>query len=136
MRFPPCPAEIISALSGRGIPKILNASGSLNCFSFFVFLPFLLGYILGNSIIRSISIAGLAFSLLVFFILLIAGNLEGMVCILMALPLLILAVALGWAMNYLIRGNKKKDYPEDLIHSSLLPFVAFVCVGFIQATAI
>ena len=100
--------------------------------SFFVFLPFLLGYILGKSFIRMISFAGLVFSFVVFFILLLAGHLEGMVCILMALPLLILAIAVGASVNYLINGNKKKDHPEDLIHNSLLPFIVFVCLGFAE----
>jgi hypothetical protein len=91
-----------------------------------------LGYIHGKSLIRTISFAGLVFSLVVFFILLLEGKLEGMVCILMALPLLILAVALGALVSYLIKGNKKKDHPEDLIHNSLLPFIVFVCVGFAE----
>ena len=57
--------------------------------SFFVFLPFILGYILGKSSIKTISLIGLVVSLVIFFILLFTGGLEGMVCILLALPLVI-----------------------------------------------
>ncbi len=101
--------------------------------SFFVFLPFLLGYILGKSTIKNISLAGLIFSVFTFFSLLITGKLEGMVCILMAMPLIFVSIALGYLVKLLIsRFVPNED--DDLLDSnhfksSILPFLAFAVMG-------
>src|SRR5687768_8265857 len=101
-------------------------------FSFFVFLPFILGYILGKSTIKKISLWGLIVSLAIFFILLLAGGLEGMICILMAMPLIIAAIALGALVKYLVRKNRVDDPKENLIKSSILPFCLFLGFAFIE----
>ncbi|MBC6996520.1 hypothetical protein QWY85_09615 [Neolewinella lacunae] len=101
-------------------------------FSFFVFLPFVLGYVLGNSTIKAISIWGLLLSLAVFFILLLAGGLEGMVCILMAMPLVLVAIGLGILVKYLVNRNKKPANPEDLFQSSIIPLCLFLTFSFIE----
>lgn len=106
--------------------------------SFFVFLPFILGYILGNAGVKTFSFWGLVLSLITFFILLLFGGLEGMVCILMALPLIIAAVALGYGVKYLLNKSKKKkgnddvidDPNDDILKSSLLPLALFLLFGF------
>ena len=100
--------------------------------SFFVFLPFTLGYILGKSTIKAISLWGLIISLIIFFILLLAGGLEGMVCILMAMPLIIGAVALGSLIKYQVKRQQNKDKNENLIKSSILPFCLFLIFGFVE----
>jgi len=104
--------------------------------SFFVFLPFLLGYILGNAAIKNISLWGLVLSLIAFFILLLIGGLEGMVCILMALPLVIVAVALGHGVRHLFKKTQKDDViddpNDDVLKSSLLPLVLFLLFGFAE----
>ena len=100
--------------------------------SFFVFLPFALGYILGKSTIKAISLWGLIISLIIFFFLLLAGELEGMVCILMAMPLIIGAVALGALFKYIIKKQQKNDKKENIIKSSILPFCLFLIFGFAE----
>jgi hypothetical protein len=100
--------------------------------SFFVFLPFALGYILGKSTIKAISLWGLIISLIIFFFLLLAGELEGMVCILMAMPLIIGAVALGALFKYIIKKQQKNDKKENKIKSSILPFCLFLIFGFAE----
>jgi len=100
--------------------------------SFFVFLPFTLGYVLGKSTIKKISLAGLAFSLVIFFVLLLTGGLEGMVCILMALPLIIGGIALGALINYLSDKKKKRDRDRTLIKSSLVPLIIVLAIGFLE----
>ena len=100
--------------------------------SFFVFLPFVLGYILGKSTIKAISLWGLITSLFIFFILLLAGGLEGMVCILMAMPLIIGAVAFGALVKYLIKKYDKKNKKENLIKSSIIPLCLFLTFGFVE----
>jgi len=100
--------------------------------SFFVFSPFALGYILGKSTIKAISLWGLIISLIIFFFLLLAGELEGMVCILMAMPLIIGAVALGALFKYIIKKQQKNDKKENIIKSSILPFCLFLIFGFAE----
>ncbi|EAZ79927.1 hypothetical protein ALPR1_14899 [Algoriphagus machipongonensis] len=100
--------------------------------SFFVFLPFALGYILGKSTFKSISLWGLIISLAIFFILLLAGELEGMVCILLAMPLILIAIGLGAFVKYLIKKNRNKDNQDNLIKSSILPLFLFLTFAFIE----
>lgn len=100
--------------------------------SFFVFLPFALGYILGKSTLKSASLAGLIISLVIFMILLFAGGLEGMVCILMAMPLIIGAVAFGALVKYLIKKYHNTDKKENLIKSSIIPLCLFLTFGFVE----
>ena len=99
-------------------------------FSFFVFLPFILGYILGKSVVKRASLIGLIFSLLAFFALLIAGALEGMVCILMALPLVIAAMFIGVAIRNFISRDKNDTQPDNPIKKSILPLFIFLGVSF------
>lgn len=102
-------------------------------FSFFVFLPFALGYAIGRSTIKKISLWGLIVSLIIFFILLIAGSLEGMVCVLMALPLIIAAIALGILVKYFVKKYQKTRKKESHIKSSILPFCIFMFFGIAEA---
>lgn len=99
--------------------------------SFFVFLPFILGYILGKYTLKKISLIGLLFSLSIFFILLLVGRLEGMVCILMALPLVIVAIAVGYVVKRMVEKNKTGQ-SDDIVKSSVLPFVLFLGFGFLE----
>lgn len=100
--------------------------------SFFVFLPFALGYILGKSTIKAISLWGLVISLASFIILLLASNLEGMVCILMAMPLIISAVGLGALFKYTIKRIRNREKEEILIKSSVVPLCLFLAFAFIE----
>ena len=100
--------------------------------SFFVFLPFALGYTFGSSTIKSISLVGLIISLITFFILLIAGQLEGMVCILMAMPLVIAAVGFGALVKFLINKFRNKNEEENILKSSILPLCLFLFFGFTE----
>lgn len=100
--------------------------------SFFVFLPFILGYVLGKHTIKKVSLIGLLFSLATFFILLLAGGLEGMVCILMALPLVIIAIALGYTVKHLVE-KIKRNKSDNIVKSSLFPFFLFLGFGFLES---
>lgn len=100
--------------------------------SFFVFLPFTLGYILGKSTIKSISLWGLMISLFIFFILLLLGNLEGMVCLLMAMPLVIVAIAIGAFFKYLIKKYRQNHTDENMIRSSIFPLLLFITFGIVE----
>ncbi|MCX2745583.1 polyketide cyclase [Mangrovivirga sp. M17] len=100
--------------------------------SFFVFLPFTLGFILGKSTLKSMSLWGLTISLAIFFILLLGGNLEGMVCVLMSMPLILIAIAIGAVVKHGIKRYRNKDKQDNLIKSSILPFCLFLTLAFIE----
>ncbi len=100
--------------------------------SFFVFLPFILGYIFGESSLKAFSLYGLIFSLVVFFLLLLLGNLEGMVCILMAMPLIILPLLFGVLIKYFVKKYQKNKKNKNLIKSTVLPLCIFLIFGFAE----
>ncbi|WP_034062177.1 polyketide cyclase [Lacinutrix jangbogonensis] len=100
--------------------------------SFFVFLPFILGYVLGKSTLKAFSLFGLIFSLVVFFLLLLFGDLEGMVCILMAMPLIIVPILLGVLIKYFVKKYQKREKNKNLIKSTILPFCIFLIFGFAE----
>src|SRR4030095_137890 len=100
--------------------------------SLFVFLPFLLGYLLGKPTLRNVSLIGLFIALGIFCILLVVGNLEGMVCVLMALPLILIGVGMGVAAHAIInRIRSVPDDQDDLVKSSVIPLVLFIGVGWL-----
>ncbi|CAA6802336.1 MAG: Conserved hypothetical membrane protein [uncultured Aureispira sp.] len=109
--------------------------------SFFVFLPFILGYLLGGSKTKKRSLLGFAFSFVIACFLLIEGGLEGMVCILMAMPLILISVGIGMLLKMifsdLIGFVKKKEQDDsvlddDILKSSILPFCILSMVGFAE----
>lgn len=100
--------------------------------SVFTFLPFIVGYILGNTTVKAIGLYGLMGSLIIFFLLLFFGNLEGMVCILMALPLVGGMMALGYFVKYIYRKYFKSKEKENIVKSSILPLCLFLFFGFFE----
>jgi len=101
-------------------------------FSFFVFLPFILGYVIGKGMIRSMSLLGLAISFCIFIILLLAGQLEGMVCVLMALPIILVATALGIFLKFLVKKNSRTKEDRTSIRSGLIPLFLFLSLGLVE----
>ena len=93
--------------------------------TFFVFLPFTLGYILGNSFVKKFSLGGIITSIILFLGLLYANSLEGMVCILMALPLVIIALSIGFIIRSAFAKNKK----PNVLKTSLLPIGILLISG-------
>ncbi|WP_196890517.1 hypothetical protein [Aureivirga marina] len=100
--------------------------------SFFVFLPFILGYLLGKSIVKSVSLFGLIISFIIFFSLLIGGGLEGMICVLMAMPIVFFATFLGICIKRVRNQIKEKEDDEIHLKSSIFPFLIFLSFSFIE----
>ncbi|WP_372752130.1 hypothetical protein [Mariniflexile sp.] len=100
--------------------------------SFFVLLPFIIGFITGNSAIKKISLWGHTIALIIFFVLLILGGLEGVICILMAMPLIIVAIALGMLFKYYFKKNKIDHQRKNMAKSSVLPFLIFVFFAYAE----
>lgn len=103
-------------------------------FTFFALLPFTLGYLLGNQLVKKWSLIGIIFTFFLFIGLLILGGLEGMVCVLMALPPILISFAVGAFIRYLFRGWKKQkeEADENLLKSSILPLLIFAFLGIFE----
>ncbi|WP_373057221.1 hypothetical protein [Zunongwangia sp. H14] len=89
-----------------------------------------MGYTLGKSTIKTLSLWGLILSLVIFFTLLLAGGLEGMVCILLAMPLILCAVAIGVLIKYLLIKFGESSKKENLGKNALFPLCLFLAIGF------
>lgn len=110
--------------------------------SFFVFLPFSLGYIHGNPRVKKNSWYGLIASFICFCILLLSNNLEGLVCILFSLPLILIAVLFGVIIRVILGVAKKTKLPKDeynedllddnLLKSSVVPLLIVIAMGVIE----
>ena len=93
---------------------------------FFVLLPFSLGIAVGKMEKTKWAFLGLSIGMIVFIIFILAGELEGTVCILMALPIIIPLVWLGTIANkYLAKKGiiKQKSNFNAMIYPLL--FVLF-----------
>ncbi|UII20459.1 polyketide cyclase [Fulvivirga ligni] len=92
----------------------------------FIFLPLITGFVVGSIGDKKEAILGLILSLVFFLINLICIGLEGLLCTIMALPILLPMLILGWAIRrwYLKYYNKKKDGLS--IYSIFIPMVILV----------
>ena len=78
--------------------------------SFFVLFPFAVGFSIGTLEKKHQVSASLIFGLLIFMGLLLASALEGLVCVLMALPIFVIMILLGsWVQKRLLKKPPKDD---------------------------
>lgn len=95
---------------------------------FFVLLPFSLGLVIGSMPVRKWAYLGGAIAIIIFIILLLAGGLEGMVCVLMALPIIIPLVWLGVVLRkYLVKKGVME--PTDNFKSLVWPLLIILFGG-------
>lgn len=57
-----------------------------------------------------------------------------MVCILMAMPLVLIAVALGALVKYLVIKSRKKSQNENLLKASVVPLCLFLSLSFVETS--
>jgi len=109
--------------------------------AFFVALPFSLGYVLGSPTIKKNSWYGLIGSLILFCLILLGNNLEGLVCILLAMPLVLIAILVGFIIKALFSLGKKSSSPnneyddlldDNLLKSSVVPLLIVMIIGTIE----
>src|SRR5687768_8474669 len=94
---------------------------------FFVLLPFSLGIAVGKMERQKWAYLGLAVAILIFVGLLIAGGLEGIVCVIMTIPIVIPLVWLGTLTNkYLTKKGKIK--PKNNLYTFAIPLL-FTLLG-------
>lgn len=89
---------------------------------FFVLLPFSLGIAVGNMEKEKWGFLGLAIGILIFVGLLIASSLEGIVCVIMTIPIIIPLVWLGTLANKFLR-KKGIIKPKNNLNVLILPLL-------------
>lgn len=95
---------------------------------FFIVLPIVLGISIGALPHKNWAIYGLLTGLLIFLVLLLAGELEGFICVLMALPILIPLLFLGYIISHLFKRYKLLK-ANDNLKILVLPFFLFLFGG-------
>lgn len=90
----------------------------------FFLLPFCAGLLTGFVSLHRLGWAGLALACLIFFLLLLIGQLEGFICVLMSLPLIVPIILLGRWISILIARSIKKESQRMSI--SLAPLFLFL----------
>lgn len=99
--------------------------------SLFCILPIALGISSGILPDRKWALYGLFVALGIFLLLLVTGGVEGFVCILMAIPILVPFVFLGYLIAAVFRHFSKKN--KDTINASIFyPFAFFILGSFIE----
>lgn len=96
--------------------------------AFFCFLPIAIGIASGMLPDRKQAIWGVGASLVVFSIILLATEAEGVVCLVMAAPILLLAIIIGTLIGNYIRRKKG----DQSLKVTLLPFLVFVIANFFE----
>jgi hypothetical protein len=101
-------------------------------YSFFVFLPFTLGYIFGGKLAKKISLFAIITALIIFFALLLFSKVEGMICVLMALPIVFIMIGIGFLIKWIIEGvqRKSKGSDENITKNSFTLFSLFLLLAF------
>ena len=102
--------------------------------AFFIFLPIILGFTFGERTLKSVAFLGLIMGLAIFLLLLLYWELEGVVCILMASPLILLGVGIGISIKYVYLKLNNKEKGDNTIKSSIIPFVLLTIVSLGEKT--
>ena len=92
-------------------------------FGLFFFLPLAIGISSGLLPDLKHAVLGTLLSLGVFSAILIFAAIEGIICVVMALPIILLACWLGWAIGRYFRRKKAK---ENTLKTTLSPFIIFI----------
>lgn len=111
-----------------GVSLILLYSGFIDYgVAFFCILPGCIGLFTGFIPKKKLAILALILALVCVFLILWSGALEGLVCLLMALPLVAVCAVIGYLVGLVIRHYSRK---KDELKLSLLPCLILV-VSFI-----
>lgn len=95
----------------------------------FIFLPLAIG--VSSGILPDIkqAIIGTMASLFVFAVIALATGSETLVCIIYALPVLLLAITIGWFIGNLIKQNRKN---KNNLSIAIYPFLLVIAVGLFE----
>ncbi|HEX8331907.1 MAG TPA: polyketide cyclase [Segetibacter sp.] len=99
--------------------------------AFFVLLPIVLGISIGALPNKKWALYGSIISLVIFLLLLLAGQLEGFICVIMTLPIIIPLLFIGAIMTHLFKKyNEIKG--TDKLKILLIPFLPFLFGGVVE----
>ncbi len=98
--------------------------------AFFFFLPLAVGISSGTLPDTKSAIWGTVIGLLLFLFFLIVTHIEGIVCILMATPIVLIAVLVGWIIGKLIKRFRKKRAAS--IKMSVAPILLYGVASFFE----
>lgn len=97
--------------------------------TFFVIFPLAVGFSIGtHDTLYQRGWLSVVLALLVFLGFLLAGALEGLVCVVMALPIFLVAMAIGYFLQLRLKWRKPKKIEDHLINS-LSPLVLLLVLN-------
>ncbi|WP_273445083.1 hypothetical protein [Neolewinella agarilytica] len=101
--------------------------------AFFVLFPCMVGFSIGTHDKRTRGMMSLLFGGLIFFGFLLAGALEGLVCVAMALPIFLIMMLIGYGFRrWLIPDSRQPKKPTDHLLVSLLPLLVLLLTNPIE----
>lgn len=98
--------------------------------TFFIIFPGAVGFSIGTHKKNKYGIYSLIFGLLIFFGFLLAGALEGLVCVIMALPIFLIMMFIGFVVQNKIIEEEPKDNQKVAI--SLMPILLLLLINPIE----
>lgn len=96
----------------------------------FCVFPVILGVATGIIPDSKGAVMGLMVGLISFFILLLVGGYEGVLCIVAATPIITVLVFIGFLISYLVKRYNKNKSPKS--YASVVPFLFFLAAGGIE----
>ena len=102
-------------------------------YTFFIVVPLCIGYFLGIKLDWGISLViAVMIGLTLFFFLLLTAGFEGLVCVIMLLPIFIPVVLIGILIGYNLRKRSLKTDKKNIIKISLYPLIVLLFSGGIE----
>lgn len=102
-------------------------------YTFFIIVPLSIGYFLGLKPDLGLAfIISVMVGLAAFFFLLITSQLDGLICVVILLPLFIPLIFLGIWLGYVLRKKYHKNGKSDIIKISLYPLIVLLFSGGIE----
>ncbi|HMK18002.1 MAG TPA: hypothetical protein VK492_07385 [Chitinophagaceae bacterium] len=102
-------------------------------YTFFIVVPLCIGYSLGIKLDWGISLViAVMMGLTLFFFLLLTAGFEGLICVIMLLPIFIPIVLIGILIGYNLRKRSLKTEKKNIIKISLYPLIVLLFSGGIE----
>jgi len=102
-------------------------------YTFFIVVPLCIGYFLGIKLDWGIGLViSVMMGLALFFFLLLTADFEGLVCVIMLMPIFIPVVLIGILIGYNLRKRSSNADKKSIIKISLYPLIVLLFSGGIE----